>query len=58
MNPTPQELLDTALGHLGYAFDIQEEVAADGHDHPAGLHRGGRAADWSRGERHWTICSS
>ncbi len=30
MNPTPQELLDTTLGHLGYAFDIQEEVAADG----------------------------
>ena len=30
MNPTPQELLDTALGHLGYAFDIQEDVAADG----------------------------
>jgi spoIIIJ-associated protein len=24
MNPTPQELLDTLLGHLGYAFDIQE----------------------------------
>jgi spoIIIJ-associated protein len=24
MNPTPQELLDTMLGHLGYAFDIQE----------------------------------
>ena len=30
MNPTPLELLDTALGHLGYAFDIQEDVAADG----------------------------
>ena len=30
MNPTPQELLDTTLGHLGYAFEIQEDVAADG----------------------------
>jgi len=28
MNPTPQELLDTMLGHLDYAFDIQE--SADG----------------------------
>ena len=26
----PSELLDTTLGHLGYAFDIQEDVAADG----------------------------
>ncbi len=24
MNPTPHELLDTILGHLDYAFDIQE----------------------------------
>lgn len=30
MNPTPQELLDTLLGHLGYAFDIQGETADDG----------------------------
>lgn len=30
MNPTPQELLDTLLGHLGYAFDIQEDTADDG----------------------------
>ncbi len=30
MNPTPQELLDTMLGHLGYAFDIQESTAPDG----------------------------
>ena len=30
MNPTPQELLDTLLGHLGYAFDIQEDTAEDG----------------------------
>ena len=30
MNPTPLELLDTMLGHLGYAFDIREVVADDG----------------------------
>ena len=30
MNPTPQEFLDTILGHLGYAFDIQEDTADDG----------------------------
>ncbi len=30
MNPTPQELLDTMLGHLGYAFDIQESTGWDG----------------------------
>ena len=30
MNPTPQELLDTMLGHLGYAFDIQETTGPDG----------------------------
>ena len=30
MNPTPQELLDTMLGHLGYAFDIQESAGPDG----------------------------
>ena len=30
MNLTPRELLDTMLGHLGYAFEIQEDVAADG----------------------------
>ncbi len=30
MNPTPQELLDTMLGHLGYAFDIQESTGLDG----------------------------
>ena len=30
MNPTPRELLDTMLGHLGYAFEIQEQTAADG----------------------------
>ena len=30
MNPIPQELLDTLLGHLGYAFDIQESAAEDG----------------------------
>ena len=30
MNPTAQELLDTLLGHLGYAFDIQEDTAEDG----------------------------
>ena len=30
MNPTPQELLDTMLGHLGYAFDIQESTGPDG----------------------------
>ena len=30
MNPTPQELLDTMLGYLGFAFDIQESVAEDG----------------------------
>ena len=29
MNPTPRELLDTMLGHLGYAFEIQESTAAD-----------------------------
>ena len=29
MNPTPLELLDTMLGHLGYAFEIREQ-AADG----------------------------
>src|SRR5438270_9882358 len=26
----PKEVLDTMLGHLGYAFDIQESVAPDG----------------------------
>ncbi len=30
MNPSPQELLDTMLGHLGYAFDIVEDTADDG----------------------------
>ncbi len=30
MNPTPLELLDTMLGHLGYAFDIQESTGEDG----------------------------
>ena len=30
MNPTPQELLDTMLGHLGYAFDIQESTGPEG----------------------------
>ena len=30
MNPTPLELLDTMLGHLGYAFDIQEAPGEDG----------------------------
>ena len=30
MNPSPQELLDTMLGHLGYAFDIQESTGPDG----------------------------
>lgn len=30
MNPTPREILDTLLGHLGYAFEIQEQTAADG----------------------------
>ena len=30
MNPTPRELLDAMLGHLGYAFEIQEQAAADG----------------------------
>ncbi len=30
MNSSPQELLDTLLGHLGYAFDIQEDTAEDG----------------------------
>ena len=30
MNLTPQELLDTMLGYLGFAFDIQETVAEDG----------------------------
>ena len=29
MNPTPLELLDTMLGHLGYAFDIQETPGDD-----------------------------
>ncbi len=27
---TPQELLDTMLGHLGYAFDIQESTGPEG----------------------------
>jgi spoIIIJ-associated protein len=27
---TPRELLDTMLGYLGFAFDIQESVAPDG----------------------------
>ena len=27
---TPLELLDTMLGHLGYAFDIQESTGPDG----------------------------
>jgi spoIIIJ-associated protein len=30
MNPSPQELLDTMLGYLGFAFDIQESTAEDG----------------------------
>ena len=30
MNPTPREILDTMLGHLGYAFEIQEQTAGDG----------------------------
>ncbi len=30
MNPTPLELLDTLLGHLGYAFDIQESTGEEG----------------------------
>ena len=30
MNPSPQELLDTMLGYLDFAFDIQESVADDG----------------------------
>lgn len=30
MNPTPRELLDTLLGHLGYAFEIQEDTSTDG----------------------------
>ena len=30
MNPTPQELLDTMRGHLGYAFDIQESMGLEG----------------------------
>ena len=30
MNPTPLELLDTMLGHLGYAFDIQETPGEEG----------------------------
>ncbi len=30
MNSTPQELLDTMLGYLGFAFDIQESTAEDG----------------------------
>ncbi len=27
---SPQEILDTMLGHLGYAFDIQESTGPDG----------------------------
>ncbi len=27
---TPQEVLDTMLGHLGYAFDIQESTGPEG----------------------------
>ena len=27
---TPSEMLDTMLGHLGYAFDIQESTGDDG----------------------------
>ena len=57
MNPTPQELLDTALGHLGYAFDIQEDVAADGTITLQSLHGRGRAADRPRRARRWTTCS-
>ncbi len=30
MNLTPRELLDTMLGYLGFAFDIQESAAPDG----------------------------
>lgn len=30
MNDTPKEILDTILGYLGFAFDIQEQVR-DGH---------------------------
>ena len=30
MNLTPREILDTMLGHLGYAFEIQEQTAGDG----------------------------
>lgn len=30
MNLPPQELLDTMLGFLGFAFDIQESIAEDG----------------------------
>ena len=30
MNPTPLELLDTMLGHLGYAFEIQETPGEEG----------------------------
>ena len=30
MDPTPRELLDTMLGYLGFAFDIQESAAPDG----------------------------
>jgi spoIIIJ-associated protein len=30
MSLPPKEALDTMLGHLGYAFDIQESVAPDG----------------------------
>lgn len=30
MNPSPLELLDTMLGYLDFAFDIQESVADDG----------------------------
>ena len=30
MNPSPQELLDTMLGYLDFAFDIQESAADDG----------------------------
>ena len=30
MNPTPLELLDTMLGHLGYAFEIREQAPVDG----------------------------
>ena len=30
MNLTPRELLDTMLGYLGFAFDIQETTGPDG----------------------------